>query len=80
MTYTLLSEHTRKAQKAHQCIWCWQRINVGETYVSERSVNSGEFQNHHWHPECRAAMLVEAEEEGGFIEWAPGCERPTPST
>lgn len=33
MSYTLLSERTRVARKPHRCIWCWQAIKVGESYV-----------------------------------------------
>lgn len=28
------------------------------------------------HPECYEAMCEAAEEEGGWIEWTPGQERP----
>lgn len=28
------------------------------------------------HPECHHAMLKIAKEEGGWIEWTPGQERP----
>ena len=52
MSYTLLSESHPVAAKEHQCIWCGQPIRVGETYRHERSIFQGEFQNHHWHPEC----------------------------
>ena len=79
MSYTLLSEVERTARKAHRCIWCWQRIDAGERYVDERSVNDGDMQHHHWHPECRADMLQVAEQEGGVIEWVPGMERPAPT-
>jgi hypothetical protein len=54
VSYTLLSESTPVARKAHRCIWCGERIAVGERYTHERSIYDGEFQNHHWHPECRA--------------------------
>lgn len=76
MSYTLLSEVTRTARKRHRCIWCWQTIEPSERYISEQSVNYGDFQNNHWHPECRDAMLEESSNEGGYIEWTPGMERP----
>ena len=77
MSYTLLREDTRTARKPHRCIWCWQRIEPGASYIREASVNDGELQDHKWHPECRAAMLEEAKAEGGEIEWTPGQERPS---
>jgi len=76
MTCELLSTATRVARKPHHCIWCWQSIAKGETYVHEASVNYGDFQNHHFHPECCDAMHEAAREEGGPIEWTPGIERP----
>ena len=42
MSYTLLSEVTRAARKAHRCIWCWQLIKPGEKYIDERSVLDGD--------------------------------------
>lgn len=81
MSYTLLSEVERTARKRHRCIWCWQHIEPGERHIDERSVYDGEFQAHRWHPECRAAMLDEAAEGGGYpIEWTPGQERPATQT
>ena len=77
MGYTLLCETTRTARKPHRCIWCWTRIEVGTQYIDERSVNDGDMQHHKWHPECNAAMIEEANEEGGPIEWTPGRDRPT---
>jgi len=77
MSYTLLSETQRTARKRHRCIWCWQFIEPGSSYVDERSVADGDIQAHKWHPECRAAMLQDAADEGGVIEWIPGQERPT---
>lgn len=76
MSYTLLSERTRVARKPHRCIWCWEAIPAGESYVDERSVHDGEFQQHHFHPECRDAMQEAAVADGGVIEWTPGQERP----
>lgn len=77
MSYTLLKETERTAAKFHRCIWCWTHIEVGSRYIDERSVYERSFQMHRWHPECRKAMIQEAKEEGGEIEWIPGRERPT---
>lgn len=52
MSYTLFSLDQRKAKKEHQCIWCGQKILVGEPYKDERSVYDGNIQRHRWHPEC----------------------------
>jgi hypothetical protein len=46
VSYTLLSESTPVARKAHRCIWCGERIAAGERYTHERSIYDGGFQNH----------------------------------
>lgn len=73
MSYTLLSEVTRTARKAHRCIWCWQFIKPGDKYIDERSVHDGGIQHHRWHPECLEAMRAEAAEEGGANMAKDGC-------
>lgn len=67
---------THKARKAHRCEWCWQRIDEGTGYKRYRYYNSGEVGTVKMHPECYVAMLEAAREEGGYIEWVPGQERP----
>lgn len=76
MSYTLISEERRTARKPHRCIWCWQRIAKGERYEYEAGINDGDFQSQHFHPECQAAKDQAAAEEGGYIEWTPGMDRP----
>lgn len=68
-----------KAQKRHRCDWCWQFIEPGETYSRYRVYNDGGAATMKLHSECHDAMQEEARQEGGFIEWTPGQERPTPS-
>ncbi len=57
MSYRLISESTLKAGKRHRCIWCGETIPKGSMYVREASTFDGDFQNHHWHPECRDASV-----------------------
>lgn len=68
---------TQKANKPHRCTWCWQRIGVGETYNRYRFFDGGDAGTVKMHPECYDAMLDAAREEGGWIEWTPGMERPS---
>lgn len=63
MSYTLFSEDARIAKKAHRCIWCGQRINLGARYIDERSIYDGNIQRHRWHPECHEDARREGEEE-----------------
>ena len=66
---------THKARKAHRCEWCWQRIDDGTEYKRYRYYG-GEASTVKMHPECYDAMQEAASEEGGYIEWTPGQERP----
>lgn len=77
MSYTLLSEVKRKARKEHKCIWCGQKIEVGETYIAEASIYDNDFQYSKWHPECREACMIEYQKTKEE-EFEPMCnERPT---
>lgn len=67
---------THKAKKVHQCEWCWQRIEIGEQYMRYRFFDGGEAGTVKAHPECYDAIQEYAREEGGYIEWTPGQERP----
>jgi hypothetical protein len=69
MSYRLLSETSPKARKQYRCVWCGERINVGERHAHERSIFDGEFQNHRFHHECIDAMREEASENGGEVEF-----------
>ena len=67
---------THKAAKQHRCDWCWQFIEPGETYRRYRCYSDDNACTVRMHPECFDAMQEAANEEGGWIEWAPGQERP----
>lgn len=64
------------ARKRHRCDWCWQAIEIGRPYRRYRVFAQGEASTVREHPECYEAMCEAAEEEGGWIEWTPGQERP----
>lgn len=77
MSFTLFDKTVRKAAKAHRCIWCGQRIEVGATYMDERSVYDGNIQRHRWHPECDKAASEYF--QSGEEEFDPHQnERPSP--
>ena len=67
---------THKARKTHRCEWCWQRIAECSEYKRYRYYNGGDAGTVKMHPECYGAMHEAAHEEGGWIEWTPGQERP----
>ena len=71
---------THKARKTHRCEWCWQRIGSGEQYKRYRFYDGGDVGTIKMHLECYDAMQGESVEEGGYIEWTPGQERPEPRT
>ena len=70
----------KAARKRHRCTWCWERINVGDTYKRYRMFDGGDAQTIRMHPECLGAREAAAEEEGGWYEWIPGEERPDVAT
>jgi hypothetical protein len=51
MSYTLIAREERKARTLHRCIWCGERIALGDSYVHERSIFEGDPQCHDWHLE-----------------------------
>ena len=67
---------THKARIRHRCLWCWQFIEVGETYTRYRWFGDDEPGTVKAHPECYEAILEAAREDGGVCEWTPGQERP----
>jgi len=67
---------THKARKTHRCEWCWQRIAECSEYKRYRYYNGGDAGTVKMHPECYEAMQEAAHEEGGWIEWTPGQDRP----
>ena len=69
----------QKAVKRHQCTWCWQFIEPGETYKRYRFFDGGDAGTVKMHPECFDVMQEEAAEWGPDFEWTPGQERPEKS-
>lgn len=63
-------------KRTHRCSWCWQMINIGDQYSRYRSLDGSEAVTIKMHPECYEQMQIEAQQEGGYIEWIPGQERP----
>jgi len=76
---TQTETQTLRAAKPHRCSWCWQQINVGDTYKRYRFFDGGDTGVCKMHPECYDAMEDAALEEGGWFEWVPGMERPEPN-
>lgn len=72
MSYTLIAAETRKARKPHKCIWCGQKIEIGERYTHERCVFEGDAQSNDWHLECEEDMRVamDGETDFQFDSWA----------
>ena len=57
MSYTLLQKRTVKSRRDRRCIWCPEWIKQGDQAIVESCVFNGDFQYHHWHPECWQASL-----------------------
>jgi DNA-directed RNA polymerase subunit RPC12/RpoP len=41
-----------KAKKEHRCIWCGEKILVGEKYTRQKGIFDGEWQDNPWHDDC----------------------------
>lgn len=54
--YELIKEKFVVARKEHRCIWCGERILVGEHHRHEISKYDG-LQDFRWHMECHAAAI-----------------------
>ena len=68
MSYELIRESWPVARKPYKCIWCGERIPVGEQHRHEISKYDG-LQDHRWHRECHedAAEYF----RGGEEEFSP---------
>lgn len=76
---TMTDPKEHRAAKVHRCSWCWGAIATGDVYQRYRYFCTGEAGTCKMHPECLDAMREAAHEDGGWIEWTPGQERPTPN-
>jgi len=69
-----VAEH--KSRKRRRCTWCWQFIEPGEHYKRYRTYDGDDSGTVTMHPECFDAMRQAARDDGGWIQWTPGQERP----
>ena len=52
MSWTYLSENTRKAQKQYRCCLCGRGIEKGELYRARSGADGGQAFTMHMHPKC----------------------------
>ena len=52
---TDLSEKRVKVRKPHQCVWCGEGINIGESAKYRVYIFEGDFNADYYHLECIAA-------------------------
>ena len=65
---TILRKTITTAKKKHFCIWCGEKIKIGEKYLRCIDVSDGDFQSNSFHFECNLACNRDAfvAEEGFF--------------
>ena len=63
---TELQSKVVKARKPHVCVWCGERIEVGESAQYRVYINEGDFQSDYLHPECNSAAYKVDDLEDGF--------------
>lgn len=79
MSYTEIRSNAVTVRKPHACVWCGQRINVGEAAQYRAYVFDGDFQHDWMHPECHHAMETYPDQEYLWDGWMMGeFERPAP--
>lgn len=64
------------ARKRHQCDWCCEAIEIGESYVRQRNVDGREVWTWRAHAECsRAAESLSADdlENSVGVTFTRGC-------
>ena len=64
MSYTLIKTTNPKAKKEYSCIWCAEKINIGEVHTKEVGEFEGDFQSNRWHTECHNAAQMYFNESG----------------
>ena len=63
---------TLKARKKHQCSWCGEEIQTGETYARYVFFGGDVPGTVKMHQECRVAMRGYSAQNRGWIEWQDG--------
>jgi hypothetical protein len=59
-----LSTDRPKARKDYKCVWCGERIPVGERHVAVSGIMDGDFQSNRFHAECDTACQQEMKQSG----------------
>lgn len=77
MSYQLLSKTSPVARKEYRCVWCPEKILVGEKHVHEVSKHDGHLQDHRWHLECSQAAESFFRKEGADEFYPHSCKRGT---
>lgn len=57
MSCQVLSDNDHTARKAHDCIWCREKIEIGQIYHVQVVVHEGDWQSNKYHPECFQAAI-----------------------
>lgn len=52
MSDQFLSEAHPKARKEYDCIWCREKISIGESHVVQTGIFEGDFYCSRFHKEC----------------------------
>jgi len=79
MGFERLTEKKVRPRKPRTCIWCGQKINVGQLCWYRASVLDGDFHTDYIHLECFDVLLEECRQEAGTFYFHPfENERPKP--
>jgi hypothetical protein len=77
MSFNLISMTKPKAKKIHRCIWCSEKIQIGEVHIKQISSYGSDFQSMRWHPECLDAFEKDYAETHEDEIYPHACKRGT---
>lgn len=75
MSTQFISTRIVRAKKQHDCIWCTEKIAVGEIHQREVLRFDGDFQNNRFHLECIDACHKHLKQSGDNEFEPHGCKR-----
>lgn len=65
-------KYIKAKRKPSQCVWCNERIEVGQPASKWAWQDGRDITFNEAHPECAEAIQRAAAEEGGYFEFMPG--------
>jgi len=74
MSWDFVTTNKVKCRSIHNCYWCGDRIDFGDSAIYYTGKWDGEFNNYYLHPECEEASkkLPSDDSEYGYADFKRG--------